>query len=601
MKLILNKHRQSLTPFSIELPDFTILTGVNGAGKTHLLKAILEGFVEVDNEWQEKERFEKVFIHSNILDSTPSSTFARIKVNEFKDKIINDFERFLEGKRDNPEARIETFAHNSEILHDIANKVGKKAEKLTVEEILANFPLFNDFNPIKHIPNMFFQDYSTLFKRYYDIYEENLYRKFLLETRGYKRGEYYSEEKFINKYGEPPWILLNKIINAANLGFSVIIPQNFHRDAPFKFLLINDLTKREVSITALSSGEKVIMSLAFALYNFNFDIKLPYLILMDEPTASLHPSMAKQFLNVIENIFVKDKGIKVIMTTHSPSTVALAPENSLYIMNKTAPRIEGTSKDKALKILTIGVPSLSINYENRKQIVVESKIDEFFYGKLYEKLKDKLESEISLAFIASSTHKNNDEGEQGGFSEVKKLVKIFRRNGNRSIFGIIDWDNRNSGNEGIIVFGEGKRYSIENYIFDPLLIAAYLLREKYISRQSLNLFGNETYTDFKNLSQSQLQTISDFITNKIQPFINPTDKARTNVRYINGIEIEIPQWYLAHQGHNLEIYLKDAFQQLKDLKKGRELKKEIINKVIDDVPELIPFDVLELFEIIQNL
>ena len=39
MKLTLGKKFKSLEPFLIELPDFVVLTGINGAGKTQLLTA----------------------------------------------------------------------------------------------------------------------------------------------------------------------------------------------------------------------------------------------------------------------------------------------------------------------------------------------------------------------------------------------------------------------------------------------------------------------------------------------------------------------------------------------------------------------------------
>jgi len=56
-------------------------------------------------------------------------------------------------------------------------------------------------------------------------------------------------------------------------------------------------------------------------------------LLLDEVDASLHPSMIKNLLDVIEKIFLKN-GCKVILATHSPTTVALAPEESIYEISK---------------------------------------------------------------------------------------------------------------------------------------------------------------------------------------------------------------------------------------------------------------------------
>ncbi len=40
MKLSLDIKYKSLEPFEVEIPDFTILTGLNGAGKSQILTAI---------------------------------------------------------------------------------------------------------------------------------------------------------------------------------------------------------------------------------------------------------------------------------------------------------------------------------------------------------------------------------------------------------------------------------------------------------------------------------------------------------------------------------------------------------------------------------
>ena len=45
----------------------------------------------------------------------------------------------------------------------------------------------------------------------------------------------------------------------------------------------------------------------------------------------------------------------------------------------------------------------------------------------------------------------------------------------------------NNTNNFIKVIGDGNRYSIESYLFDPILIAALLLREKIINREDLGL------------------------------------------------------------------------------------------------------------------
>src|SRR6185437_10189202 len=112
--------------------------------------------------------------------------------------------------------------------------------------------------------------------------------------------------------------------------------------------------------------------------------------------------MTRNLLQVIEDVFLKRHGIKVILATHSPSTVALAPEESLYTISRTGdPRLKRTSQDEALKHLMVGLPTLSIRDENRRQAFVESEHDETSYQQLFRLLKDKLNTPFSLEFIAS--------------------------------------------------------------------------------------------------------------------------------------------------------------------------------------------------------
>ena len=263
-------------------------------------------------------------------------------------------------------------------------------------------------------------------------------------------------------------------------------------------------------------------------------------------------------------------------------------------MNKTIPRIEKTTKDKALKILTAGVPSLSINYENRRQVFVESKHDVFFYEKAYDKLRINLVNEISLDFISSGIDGS------GSSDQVKEIVNKLSGYGNKCIFGIVDWDSKNVSTDFVKVLGEGKRYSIENYIFDPILISAFLLREKIISRDNLGLKESENYTDFKHFDESKLQVIVDSFLAMMDIPVGISDIAKSNIKYTNRLEIQVPKWYLFLQGHDLEALLKKHFSQLKKYIKEDHFKKEVIRKVIDDIPEFIPLDILELFLGIQN-
>lgn len=72
---------------------------------------------------------------------------------------------------------------------------------------------------------------------------------------------------------------------------------------------------------------------------------------------------------------------------------------------------------------------------------------------------------------------------------------------------------------------------------------------------------------------------------------------------MNGIEINLPKWYLHYHGHTLEEQVLKAFPQLAAIKKGKEeaLKVEILNKVVDDIPSILSHDILDVLKSVQEI
>lgn len=591
------KYKSLTTPLNVNLPDLTILTGVNGSGKTHFLESIVSGITELfENNVILNPKNYNTCKYVNSAHLNPNSKiFTKEQLDKYKNELWSKYDQFLQNFKRDPQAQIQNYfrgANELKVFDSILKESGKEIDKLTMNDFYYCYPIDDGLHN-----DIFQQNFSTIFKNYHSKYDNNNYNEYLHNAKGYKDVKYLTEEEFVKKYKEAPWNFINKILKEAKLDYHFDLPHTIHRDAPFELKLINNLSDLEIQFGELSSGEKILMSLAFAIYNSISDLGFPKILLIDEPDAFLHPTMVKELLNIIDKVFIKEKGMKVIITTHSPSTVALANDQNIFIMHKegsTGKRIEKSTRNKALKMLTSGVPSLSINYENRRQIFVESDIDVYFYDKVYDKLKEKLLNEVSLNFISVG------KDAEGGDVRVKDIVNTLSKHGNNFIFGIIDWDRKNNSNDFVKVLGHNRRYNIENYIFDPIIISAFLLREKIITREELGILNNENYSDFKNFSSQQLQNISDFLTSKLSNYINSTDPKRVTVKYINGIELQIPEWYLIHNGHDLEESLLKAFSELGKYGKNNSLKKEIISKIIDDIPEFISNDIIELFQQIQE-
>jgi hypothetical protein len=188
--------------------------------------------------------------------------------------------------------------------------------------------------------------------------------------------------------------------------------------------------------------------------------------------------------------------------------------------------------------------------------------------------------------------------------QVKEISTKIRNSGNKYIFGIIDYDGKNITNAFVKVLGDGKRYSIENFIFDPILVSALLLREKICTKEQFGLNEEESYLDIKNFNQDKLQSIVDIFISMVIMHKNTDDDTLIPIQLVNRLVVNIPNWYLQFYGHDLENkVILNTFQALSSIKKGKEelLKIAIIDYIIDDLPTLISIDFVDAFQYIQHV
>jgi len=331
------------------------------------------------------------------------------------------------------------------------------------------------------------------------------------------------------------------------------------------------------------------MSFAICLYYSEDNRQIapfPKLLLLDEIDAPLHPSMAKTLLDTVLHKLGDVQGLHVIMATHAPSTVAVAPADSIYVMKNGVPGLHKSSKDEAISALTIGVPTLSISFSGRRQVVVESEHDAKIYSQIYGYMRLSLPSERSLTFIAVG-HETN-----GGCQNVKRLVAEFANCGNSSVQGLLDWDKKNSGSERIHVIAKDKRYSLENIILDPFVIALLILRDIPSRIEILGLSKESSVRDFLGLPREQIQNAVE----RVESVLGFESKGeRVDCRY-GDLTLKILADWLVMPGHELEITLVDRIQELKRYaKREGELKMHVVTRVFRDMPDLIPEEMREVF------
>jgi len=593
------------------VPKFSVITGKNGTGKSQLLDIIKAGITKT---WEGVSHSPSQFPEiSGRQFRTEDLVFLRgewalsnlgaiglSNVQQEREELYLKFMvrqgQYMGTYRDIKEQRAHNrTTHNHTSLNEFF-------DELIEENSLINGSTISKDDFLNKIPINFLTDIrqqasnTNIGKIFYN------YRLDLIEAKS--NGQ--SEEDFIKANSEKPWIQINQLFTEIYLPFEINNPEEVNMRDMYTPILKNNVTGKPISFTDLSSGEKVLVSLVFWLFNSNDQGVFPKILLLDEPDAHLHPSMTKQFIYILKNVLCDKFDVQVIMTTHSPSTVAIAPEESLFIMKKDGDRIEKALKDSALSILTDGVPSFSVNYENRRQIFVESPNDVAFYEKLYGKLQNNLIPEISLTFISSGESRTDNHGQKvANCGQVINICETLRNAGNKFIWGIIDWDTNNEPDKYsfIKVLGNGERYAIENYLFDPILVAAILLREKIVNKSDFGLMEDETYMDFKSFSNDKLQDISNRLVSIVASKVQPTsDLDLVAVSYVNSITVNVPKWYLVHHGHELESRIIEIFPPLGKLSRGKEekLKMEMVDKIIDDLPGFIPQDVLEAFQFVQQ-
>ena len=185
-------------------------------------------------------------------------------------------------------------------------------------------------------------------------------------------------------------------------------------------------------------------------------------------------------------------------------------------------------------------------------------------------------------------------GNGSNCDDVKEMVNTLRKLGNDLVYGIIDYDNHNNGNKHVFVLGDGKRYAIDNYIFDPIYVAFLLVYENIMSTDTMGIGIKTRFVQFSTLSDGQLQTMVDYVAHELDfnsgEFVEYTVQANKTFKVDKG--------YFTIQGHDLENRIKEKWPRLKSIAKGGDdrLKLYMLDRIIKEYPEFISMDFVDLLK-----
>lgn len=243
MQLQFKQNHISIEQFNpVELTDFTVLTGVNGSGKSHLLSAIEQRRVVISGMEQahivlfnyetfrlenepafnahqlsaEREsawQYHNQQIKNNIQSwrSNLGDNYNTLKATCESEKksfwsltadAIKDYKQNIKNHFNSPNIKTNQQAQG---IYSLAKKLPYSIDEIQHDDFVRLYKPFvfkNDF-----LPNQL----GKVFWDYYIKHRSNQVNEFENERHG-KNYEVLSEEEFVDIHGEKPWDVVNKIL-----------------------------------------------------------------------------------------------------------------------------------------------------------------------------------------------------------------------------------------------------------------------------------------------------------------------------------------------------------------------------------------------------
>lgn len=666
MHLKFEDRHLSITDFpEIDLPQLTVIVGLNGAGKSHLLQAIQNGSVsnsvapihrnrtidparspvrlltlgdtapnfgtgyvsalsgnQQPMQIDEATRFEQlrtnvlepfeaelnvlsegrlnsVFAGRNVWQIKPLKIAEELGLNNLVKTVDDIFQRaettLQQLKPNHPSPRIRHRPGPSDDMVWVAAQQASTNSGIPMYALQADhMRLFKQWGQI----DQFAVNLPMIFGRYRDAQLKN----WMLQKEDELKDSNHAltNEKFRDKFGPAPWALISSTLTTFSLPYEVTSPcetDNSNVIVQFR----NKCNGEIISFQNLSSGEKILTQ--FAISTFHYDatyisVNSPKVLLLDEMDSSLHPEMLARWLRAIQRGLVGEQQMHCILATHSPTTVALAPEEALFEMIDGRLGLKKIAKQEALNKLTFGVPTLSIDYTGRRQVFTESDTDAAIYESVYALIKSKISCHKELNFLSTGL-RDKDNGEiNSGCSVVKNIVERLAELGNSSIFGIIDWDGKAISTNRIKVVAEDERNGIENVLLDPLLICLLLMKE---NQAPADLDDINRFAGADHLSEYDLQRLIDAIQ---LPLFPQGTADKVEVQYLGGSKCFVLRAYLEADDHVLEDELCKQFPVLTQWhRKGKghgTLVKTVVQHVLREHSYFCPVALQVIFEAIAN-
>jgi len=526
------------------VPQFSILTGVNGAGKTQLLEVLQqqerngmqiaipfivttadgeETNLVVPSQQTKSQNLSGLISYFNdtdrrlntIRDYKGNLRYWNDRIDQINSRLsqdIDDEERhqlnfektsLIENsiKPHQQMLRNSILFSYEEELKSISKICGKPYRDLTEEDIrrYAN-PYFNDFSEI--------DDFEKYIRQANEEYKENSAKA--VDNRDLERVEWLASQ-------EKPFQTINRLFRKFGFNYYEMMnpfPDLKERNGEIRF---KGKQGEIIDYNALSSGEQMIVKFIILSLGRNIAGRRINTLILDEPDAHLHPTMSKMMVEILNELSQPKEagggGIRVMITTHSPSTVAFAPEGSLFVIEKDNEhkKIRETSAPEAVNILSDGILtydkavkqfSLALNSDKDVIVFVEGKTDILHLNRANELLG------YNIPFVVIDMH---DAGALASFIKStpakffpgKKLIALFDADGEGyTAYNNIKGDSKTISNAKIITAIQCENQSFAMTLVAPKKLNKYcpiefLYSYDYLKRH--DMLEKRNFQEYQNL------------------------------------------------------------------------------------------------------
>ena len=208
MKIRIHKEYKSIkAPQEFDLPDFVVLTGKNGSGKSHLMEAMSKFEYAIVSEG-ERELPKIKYIGFNGLNPTVNSEGDYLELTNRRKEAWNQLKNQLDEVKRFHSNNVENYLRSpnnarKKILGYWIKKAKGDIDKLTEDFVFDKYEVSSD--------EIFSSQFASIFKLYQIRYDDNKYFKYKNDTEG-EHNKVLSDEDFKALYGPKPWELINNML-----------------------------------------------------------------------------------------------------------------------------------------------------------------------------------------------------------------------------------------------------------------------------------------------------------------------------------------------------------------------------------------------------